>query len=88
MGKFQGKKRTGFWASLLIVLMFLVPPWQWTVQGHVSGDVFYDTIIPGPRPPHCAANATCGVKIAMGRLALQIGVVLLIGGAAALRRRR
>jgi len=60
--------------------MFLLPPWVYTVDGRSTGDVFYQEILPGPKPPHCAAKAICGVKVDMGRLGIQIAVWTMVFG--------
>ena len=85
-------RRWLFWAgAAVVVLMVLIPPWIYTVKGRPTGDVFYAEILPGPRPPHCAAAVVCGVKVDLGRLGLQLlgwGVVFGVPLYLARRRRR
>jgi hypothetical protein len=67
------KRRRIAWASgVALVLMLLVPPWVYTVEGRPTGDTFYAEIVPGPRPPHCAAKVICGVMVDNTRLGLQV----------------
>ena len=75
------KRRWVAWTGgVVLVLMLLVPPWVYTVEGKPSGDVFYAEILPGPRPPHCAAKVVCGVKVDNPRLGLQVLVWAVLFG--------
>jgi len=67
-------------AAVAMILMLLVPPWTYTVEGQGTKHVFYQEIIPGPAPPNCAAKAICGVKVDMARLSLQGAVWAVVFG--------
>ncbi len=86
------KRRWVAWTgAVVLVLMFLLPPWVNTIEGRPTGDTFYAEILPGPRPPHCAAKVVCGVKVDMVRLGLQLaawGVVFVVPWVIARRRSR
>ncbi len=83
MNKLSGKYRK--WLIRItvaaLVLMILLPPWTYTINDRASGSVFYQELIPGPKPPHCATGVTCGVKIDLGRLGIQFIVWAVIFGA-------
>ena len=70
----KARKRILWAAAAVLIAMLLAPPWTYTIEGHASGDVFYQEIVPGPAPPHCANNANCGVKVAMDRLGIQVAI--------------
>lgn len=75
MNSTKRRHRKLLWTAVaVLVCMLLVPPWVWTVEGRPSGDVFYQEIYPGPKPPNCKTPAICGVKVDMGRLGIQLAV--------------
>ena len=78
--KGRDMKKLIWTAGVVLLLMLLIPPWTHTLEGRPSGDLFYQEIIPGPKPPHCANNATCGVKVAMGRLGIQLAMWAVLFG--------
>ncbi len=79
-GKKRPRKRILWAGAVVMLLMLLVPPWTYTVDGRPTMSVFYQEIIPGPRPMDCAAPAICGVMVDMGRLGIQVAVWALLFG--------
>lgn len=74
------RRRIVWAAAVVMLLMLLVPPWTYTVEGRPTKHVFYQEIIPGPKPPHCANNAICGVMVDMSRLGIQLAVWAVLFG--------
>ena len=85
------RHRKTLWAGLIILaLMLLIPPWQYTF--HMSGSRpversagYYPVFAP---PPPLKEGPRYGVRIDFARLVLQCGVVVVILGGPLFMRRR
>lgn len=85
----QPRRRLVWLAGVSLLIMLIIPPWVYTIEGRATGDVFYQEIIPGPKPPHCTSPIPCGVRIAMPRLGMQLTIwALLFGSALYIRARK